>query len=107
MAMSGLVMIIAPGSVFQIVVAMAFCAFFLGVQASCSPFDNEAENKVASWTLWGTALTVLFGLLIITSQGACNTDQIGMQLQTMANAIMLVNLFVFAMIMYWTFKFMK
>jgi hypothetical protein len=107
MVMSGLVMIIVPGSVFQIICAMAFCAFFLGVQVACNPFEDKTENKIAMWTLWGTALTVLFGLLIITSEGACNTDQIGMQLKTMANAIMIVNLFVFAMIMYWTARFVK
>ena len=50
---------------------------------------------------------MLFGLLIVTSQGACNAGQMGMQLRTMANAIMIVNMFVFAMIIYWTVKFMK
>ena len=107
MFMSGIVMFVAPGSVMQVIVATAFCAIFLMVQVTCNPFEEPTENKVCQWTMLGTALTVMFGLLIMTSKGSCNSAQVGSEIQTIASAILVVNMFVFLMIIFWTAKFLK
>ena len=107
MFMSGLIMFIAPDSVMQVIVAATICAGFLMMQIAVSPFEDEIENKVQMWCLWGTALTVLFGLLIVTSQGSCNSDQVGAELETISSCVLWINMFVLVMIVYYTSIFLK
>jgi hypothetical protein len=101
MVMSGLVMFISPDSIMQVVVAVFMCAAFLAVQVVCNPYEDEAENKVNMWTLWGTALTILFGLLTMISEGACVSEDESADVSLMANMIIAVNVVVFFMIMWW------
>eukprot|EP00656_Telonema_subtile_P018089 TRINITY_DN19748_c0_g1_i1.p1 TRINITY_DN19748_c0_g1~~TRINITY_DN19748_c0_g1_i1.p1 ORF type:complete len:1629 (-),score=429.64 TRINITY_DN19748_c0_g1_i1:239-5125(-) len=105
--MTGLVMFIAPGSVMQIVVAAAFCAVFLLVQVLCNPYEEEAENKVNVWTLWATGLTVLFGMLVLVSEGDCLSTEDVDDVKLLARMILVVNLLAFVMIIWWTIFFIK
>lgn len=107
MFMSGVIMFVAPDSVMQVIVAATFCACFLMMQVAVSPFEDEIENKVQMWCLMGTALTVLFGLLIVTSQGSCNSDQVGAELETISSCVLWINMFVLVMIVYYTCIFLK
>merc|ERR1719253_1453385 len=77
------------------------------MQVAVSPFEDEIENKVQMWCLWGTALTVLFGLLIVTSQGSCNSDQVGAELETISSCVLWINMFVLVMIVFYTSIFLK
>jgi drug/metabolite transporter (DMT)-like permease len=107
MVLSGLIIFIAPGSVMQIVTAGFFCAMMLTIQITCNPFEEEAENKVNQWTLWGTAVTILFGLLIVMSKGDCISDQDSRDVKMLAHMILLVNLVVVVMILWWTLMLLK
>lgn len=107
MVMSGLVMFIAPESVMQIVVAIFFCGAFLMIQVVCNPFEDEAENKVNEWTLWGSMMTILFGMLIMMSKGPCVSEETKSEISLLANLILIVNVFVMFMIMWWTVFLIK
>merc|ERR1712166_996082 len=102
MVMSGLVMFIAPESIMQIIVASAFCAIFLLIQTSCTPYEEEAENKVCEWVLWGTSMTLLCAMLIMISDGSCLSQDSKAEVDFIANMILLVNVLVMVMIMWWT-----
>ena len=104
MLLSGLIIFVAPGTSMQIVVALFLSMGFLLMHSLWNPFEDSYENRAQVWTLRGAALTVLTGLLIMSTAGTCKHEQNSLGTETMTGLLLLSNFVVFGILLFVTLE---
>merc|ERR1712072_145752 len=98
MLLSGLTIFVAPGTAMQIVVALFLSMGFLLMHSLCDSFEDDYENRAQIWALRGAALTVLTGLLIMSTAGT--HEEGGLGTEAMTALLLFTNFIVFLVLLF-------
>jgi len=65
LGMAMIALFCAPGSTVQVGVGLLAALMFLAVHMKSQPYDTGSENQMQTLSMWGVAITLLMGLLLL------------------------------------------